>query len=356
MTVLGTVDAPLDQFGGLVTDMAPADLPAGVSPDCSDVAFISGSVQTRPGLAPAFSAISGNPTVNYLKTYTQPNLTETMLALDSAGTLWGGAASGSLSSIATGLASGARAKSTTLFGREYLALHDGKFGLDIPRQYDGTFFDRVSQVGPAAGPLTVADAAAETPKNMSSAVRASSAVTITTSVAHNFIAGQTVTISCVTDSSFNGIFVIATIPTVTTLTYLQSGANSSSSGGTATLTPQISAGVHQVSVIFQTRQGYLTQPSPPVSWTAAGGRRVTITGIPIGLSHVNIVPARILRLPALRAAIRSITPAGSTTRPTWSSPITLPPASRSISPTPRCWPAPRSTIYFAWWNLASAPA
>ena len=55
------------------------------------------------------------------------------------------------------------------------------------------------------------------------------------------------------------------------------------------MTPQISAGVHKVSVFFKTRQGYLTQPSPPVAWTAAGGRRVSITGIPIGLSDVNIV-------------------------------------------------------------------
>ena len=293
MTVLGTADAPLDLFGGLVTDMAPADLPAGVSPDCADVAFISGAVQTRPGLAAAFSAISGNPTVNYLKTYVQPNLTQTMLALDSTGTLWGELSPGSLSAIASGLVTGARAKSATLFGREYIALHDGKFGVDIPRQYDGTFVDRVSQIGPSAGPLTVADAAAETARTISSAVRASSAVTITTSVAHNIIAGQTVTIVGVTDASFNGVFVAASIPTVNTITYLQGGADSTSSGGTATMTPQISAGVHQVSVFFKTRQGYLTQPSPPVAWTAAGGRRVTITGIPIGLSDVNIV-ARIL--------------------------------------------------------------
>src|SRR5689334_8200340 len=111
MTVLGTVDAPLDLFGGLVTDMAAADLPAGVSPDCADVAFVSGAVRTRPGLAPAFSAISGNPAINYLKTYTQPNLTQTMLALDSAGTLWGELSPGSLSAIVTGMTAGARAKS-----------------------------------------------------------------------------------------------------------------------------------------------------------------------------------------------------------------------------------------------------
>jgi hypothetical protein len=87
--------------------------------------------------------------------------------------------------------------------------------------------------------------------------------------------------------------VIAAITSNTSFTYLQGGADGSSSGGTATMTPQISAGVHKVCVIFQTRQGYLTAPSPPVAWTAAGGRRVTVSGIPIGLSDSNIV-ARIL--------------------------------------------------------------
>lgn len=55
----------------------------------------------------------------------------------------------------------------------------------------------------------------------------------------------------------------------------------------------MSAGVHQVAVFFQTRQGYFTQPSPPVSWTAAGGFRVQINGIPLALDDVNIA-ARIL--------------------------------------------------------------
>src|SRR5262249_61661765 len=101
MSVLGTTDASLDVFGGLVTDMAPADLPAGVSPDCADVAFLPGAVRTRPGLVSVFAPIAGNPTVNYLKTYVQPNLAETMLALDSAGTLWGELTPGTLTQISS---------------------------------------------------------------------------------------------------------------------------------------------------------------------------------------------------------------------------------------------------------------
>src|SRR5580704_11053107 len=106
MTVLGTTDAPLDIFGGLVTDMAPTDLPAGASPDCADVAFTLGAVKTRPGLLSMYTPVAGNPTINYLKTYIQPNLAQTLLALDSSGSLWGELSPGTLTQIASGLISG----------------------------------------------------------------------------------------------------------------------------------------------------------------------------------------------------------------------------------------------------------
>lgn len=301
MTVLGTTDAPLDIFGGLVTDMVPADLPGGASPDCADVAFQLGAVKTRPGLLSMYTPISGNPTINYLKTYIQPNLAETLLTMDSSGTLWGEFTPGTLTQIASGIVAGSHAKSATLFGREYIAVSDGQFGIDIPRQYDGTYFDRVSQVGPGGGPTSAADAPAELPISIASsptgAVCLSGVATITTTVAHNYLAGQTVTIAGVTDSSFVGVWVIASVPSVTTFTFLEGGADSTSGGGTVTLTPQMSAGVHQVAVFFQTRQGYFTQPSPPVSWTAAGGNQVAITGIPLALGDSNIV-ARVLAFTA----------------------------------------------------------
>ena len=72
MSTIGSFDAPIEIFGGLVTDMSPADLPHGVSPDCQDVIFSSGGVATRPGLAPLFGPLAGNPTVNYVKTYETP--------------------------------------------------------------------------------------------------------------------------------------------------------------------------------------------------------------------------------------------------------------------------------------------
>jgi len=57
MSIAGTIDAPLELFGGLVTDMAAADLPQGVSPDCQDVSFLQGAVKTRPGIVSVFSPI-----------------------------------------------------------------------------------------------------------------------------------------------------------------------------------------------------------------------------------------------------------------------------------------------------------
>ena len=167
MAVIGSIDAPVDIFGGLVTDMAPADLPLGVSPDCQDVAFTQGGVTTRPGVVPVFPVVAGNPTVNYLKTYITLDQTLRLLLLDSAGNLWKEASPGNLAQIASGLALGSYARSTTLFGREYIAISDGKAGADLPRQYDNANFDRVSQVGPGGG-VTVAD----TITNISAIVRA----------------------------------------------------------------------------------------------------------------------------------------------------------------------------------------
>jgi hypothetical protein len=289
MSIAGTIDAPLELFGGLVTDMAAADLPQGVSPDCRDVAFLQGAVKTRPGLLSVYPPITGNPTVNYLKSFAQPNLVKTLLAIDSAGTLWGENSPGVLTQIAGGLAQNAAASSTSLFGREYIAQHDGNFGLDIPRQFDGTFLDRVSQIGPGAGPAAVTDIIA----NISAISRTSNIVTVATAAPTGLLPTDQVIIAGVTDTTYNGTFPIASIIDSLHFTYAQTAANSSSSGGTAAPVGSIGAGVHQCAVIFVTRQGYLTRPSPPISWTAGGGMRANVTGIPSVATLPNIV-ARIL--------------------------------------------------------------
>jgi hypothetical protein len=366
MTTAGSFDAPIEIFGGLVTDMSPADLPHGVSPDCQDVIFSNGGVATRPGLQSLFGPLAGNPTVNYVKTYETLNATLRTMLLDSNGVLYKETTPGTLASVASGLAPNAYANSTTLFGREYLAISDGKTGNDLPRQFDDTNFDRVSQGGPGAGPtvldenVIVAIAAspngATQPAAITIAASPSGAtengflVTITTSAAHGLSTGQSVTIAGVGVAGYSGTFPIVSVPSPTQFTYIAGASGLAASGGgtaaSATATIQtsvahgfvvgqlvtttgigvagyngtfpitavpdathftftavtgglaasgggiaaaagsVSAGVHQVCVIFKTRQGYLTQPGPATSWTASGGKRAVVTNIPTGPSNV----------------------------------------------------------------------
>ena len=366
MTTAGSLDAPIEIFGGLVTDMSPADLPHGVSPDCQDVVFSNGNVLTRPGLQTLFGPLAANPTINYIKTYETLNAALRTMVLDSNGVLYKETTPGTLTNIASSVAPSSYAISTTLFGREYLAISDGRVGNDLPRQYDDTNFDRVSQSGPGAGPTVIDEnvivAIATSPNGATQPAAVTIAaspngatengflVTITTTTAHGLTAGQSVTIAGVGVAGYNGTFPVVTIPSSTQFTYIAgasglaaSGGGTSASatatiqtqtahglvpgqlvttagigvagyngtftitgvpdsthftftaatgglgtsgGGTAAAAGSVGTGVHQVCVIFKTRQGYLTKASPATSWTASGGKRAVVTNIPTGPSNV----------------------------------------------------------------------
>lgn len=366
MTTAGSFDAPIEIFGGLVTDMSPADLPHGVSPDCQDVIYGNGGVATRPGLQALFGPLAGNPTINYVKTYETLNSTLRTLLLDANGILYKETTPGALSAVAGGLAANSYATSTTLFGREYLAISDGRSGNDLPRQFDDTNFDRISQTGPGAGPTVVDEnaivaitvspngasqpAAATISASPNGASENGFLVTITTTAAHGLSAGESVTVAGVGIAGYNGTFPIVSVPSGTQFTYIAgvsglaisgggttasatttiqtaaahsfvvgqlvtttsvgvagyngtfaitsvpdsthftftaaTGGLANSGGGTASAAGSIDSGVHQVCVIFKTRQGYLTKPSPATSWTASGGKRAVVTNIPIGPSNV----------------------------------------------------------------------
>lgn len=101
-----------------------------------------------------FTAPSGS-NFNYVKTYEQTSGQVDTLALDAAGVLWDEnvtTAPGSLNSIYTGINPGSFAKSVTFDDVEYIAFSNLLNGTDIPRHWDGTNLDRVSQVGPGAPP------------------------------------------------------------------------------------------------------------------------------------------------------------------------------------------------------------
>jgi hypothetical protein len=202
---------PLNTFGTWVTLLDPSDVPPGMSPNLADIDFFPGGVRTRPGLVSQYPVIGGTPQINGLKTYITPNLVQRTLALDSIGNLYKETSPGVLSIMADGgVEPNLFLASVTHFGREYMGFGDGLIGRDLPRQFDDSYFDRVSQIGPAEGPA-IADAAA---------------------------------------------------------------------------LGNISPGVHQCAVVFVTRQGYWTAPSPPVSWIAAGGHQAALTNIPTGPANV----------------------------------------------------------------------
>src|SRR6202041_1484050 len=89
----------------------------------------------------------------------------------------------------------------------------------------------------------------------------------------------------------------------------QTGPGEGPAVADATAAGSISPGAHQCSVIFVTRQGYFTAPSPPVSWTAAGSKQVNVTNIPTGPSNVV---ARLLAFTASGGAIFYQVPATMT--------------------------------------------
>lgn len=93
---------------------------------------------------------------NYIKTMPNPDGTHLTLALDNNGTFWKEAVesqAGALTAFYTAIEPGSYAKSVTANYREYIALSDLFTGTDMPRQYDGTYLDRVSQTAPGAPPV-----------------------------------------------------------------------------------------------------------------------------------------------------------------------------------------------------------
>ena len=353
--------------------MEAGDLPQGASPFNQDVDYELGAVFTRAGLTAYFAGkISG--AVNYAKTFTLPTGQNQLLILDQAGGFYYSTDWVTLHQIGTVISSpvGPYANSVTQFGREYLAFSDGVNGYDIPRQWDGTYFDRVSQDGPGASPLVtdipisgpISGAGGLIPltapiislsesgelvtvnlaganafshsrigdlvtiagnvdgydgtfpivsilgtntailANPTTGLSPSSGGTLNTGVVAvspapgNLLIDQLVAIAGATDPSFDGTFAARNPSPIGTQFYVYNLANSGtpSGGGTVSIVGSITAGVHQLSVAFLTRQGYITKFSPPVSWTSAGGGVLaSITGLPIGPS--NIV-ARILAFTA----------------------------------------------------------
>lgn len=113
---------------------------------------------------------------DYIKTFAETDGTTLTLALDNTGTFWQEDAinnSTVLTPFYTAIEPDTFAVSVTEDDREFIALSDLQQGTDMPRQYNGQWVDRISQVGPGVGPqitptsnsypiTTITQAAAET--------------------------------------------------------------------------------------------------------------------------------------------------------------------------------------------------
>jgi prepilin-type N-terminal cleavage/methylation domain-containing protein len=128
-------------------------------------------------------------------------------------------------------------------------------------------------------------------------------VTIKTTAAHGFSAGQTVTISGVTVKGYNGAFTIMSTPTTTTFTYINpmTGLGAAGSGTatlkydpednprilnpqTATLNPQTATLVCPNVISFQVQLMYLNQ----TTFVDVAGTTYDTTSIPSGLKGIQV--------------------------------------------------------------------
>lgn len=77
--------------------------------------------------------------------------------------------------------------------------------------------------------------ATQTARTVTNKALTSNVATLTTSVAHGFVAGREVVVSGV-DATFDGTYTISTVPTSTTFTYAKTAANVASTPATGTAT------------------------------------------------------------------------------------------------------------------------
>jgi hypothetical protein len=287
---VGAVVVPYTGFLGLNTDLNPADLPEGLSPDNQDIIYLPGEVDSRPGLHKLYPA-NGTLTVTYTKTYVKPDGSPINLILYSDGSLWKEDvlnSPGTLTQIGN-VTPGSYCISVTTFGKEYMAFSNGINGTDIPRQFDGTNFDRISQDGPAAAP-TVADI--NTTVALTSVTIATSVVinaatsvggvgggpnvaTYTTATPHGLSVSQFFLVQGVGTVGYNGVFQVISVPSTTQVTITYAGAVlGASAGGTlgpsfATIVTGASHGMNVGDAFtFTGNAGTLNTSSPgnPSKW------------------------------------------------------------------------------------------
>src|SRR2546430_3152834 len=157
------LDIPIEIFGGYCPAIPPSDLPPGAAAIAQDVVFPMGGLRSRGGLSNAFpNSTFAGATINGLKSYITPTLQQRLLVWLSTGFFYKESPQGTLVLVSSRPFTGTNLfyQSITLFGREYQAFFNVSGGTDIPRQFDDTNWDRVSQGGPGLAPTAADNAVA----------------------------------------------------------------------------------------------------------------------------------------------------------------------------------------------------
>jgi hypothetical protein len=96
----------------------------------------------------------------------------------------------------------------------------------------------ITSLGGLTTPITVAQGGTGfvAQRTITTVGRATNVVTIVTSAAHGYVVNDIVTIAAVTNTSVNGTFVIASVPSSTSFTYAQSGTDYANTADTGTTT------------------------------------------------------------------------------------------------------------------------
>ena len=280
------VPVPLELFGSLVTEMNPSDLPEGISPDCQDIVYFPGGVSSRPCMRRWLSGLPAGTTITYEKTFVTPAGLPLNLILTSDGKFWSqNTQVPPYTPVQIGrVTAGSYASSVTAFGKELIAFHNNVSGTDIPRTYDGQYFDRATQCGPGSPPVLSNVIIPSSNMTLNAGVVGPSIVSIVTSGLQYFggpgrgyytyttldvvvnstdilYTGQSVTISGNSYATFNGL--MGYIQSILGNTVVIGGTGTqffmpeSGNGGNLTVTSNVTAirNNNQVSITTANRHG-----------------------------------------------------------------------------------------------------
>lgn len=276
-------DIQIDVFGGYTPAIPPSNLPPGASPFCQDVEFPKGAVRTRGGLRNlGFGLIPVNAKINGLKSYITPTLDKRLMVWDSLGNLYKENPQGTLNLVGQRPYKDLLYQSTTIFGREYQTFFDVKGGFDIPRQFDDTNWDRVSQGGPGEPPivgddnsiLTIAAIAGSASMpgiaNITSISMIGNLVTVVTAVPFGQgLVQESIVIAGVPVGGYNGTFPVASVISPTSFTYVLNTVGGLAAAAAGTAQSQCAAFA-------------MTSLADPTGTISVTPQKITVASVPVG--------------------------------------------------------------------------